>query len=97
MKAAVLDEFGAPLTVRTLPDPALGTGEVIVDVVAAGVPGYTAGVFSGARNYMLELPIVPGPGGIGRRRAKGKESESELAPSLLTALSERAAVRNNEV
>jgi NAD(P)-dependent dehydrogenase (short-subunit alcohol dehydrogenase family) len=41
--------------------------------------------------------LLPGPGGIGRKRAKGKESESALAPSILTALSERAAVRNNEV
>jgi len=31
MKAAVLNAFGAPLAIRTLPDPVLGTGEVIVD------------------------------------------------------------------
>jgi NAD(P)-dependent dehydrogenase (short-subunit alcohol dehydrogenase family) len=41
--------------------------------------------------------LLPGPGGIGRKQAKGKDSESPLAPSLLTALSERAAARNNEV
>lgn len=41
--------------------------------------------------------LLPGPGGIGKRRAKGKDSESGLAPSLLTALSEGAARRNNEV
>jgi NAD(P)-dependent dehydrogenase (short-subunit alcohol dehydrogenase family) len=41
--------------------------------------------------------LLPGPGGIGRGRAKGKESESALAPSLLTALTESAARRNNEV
>ena len=74
MRAAVLNAFGAPLTVQTLPDPVLGTGEVIVDVAAAGVAAYTAGVFSGARNYMLELPIVPGPGGIGRVRATGPDA-----------------------
>ena len=74
MKAAVLNAFGAPLSVQTLPDPVLGSGEIIVDVVAAGIAGYTAGVFSGARNYMLELPIVPGPGGIGRVRAKGPDA-----------------------
>jgi len=74
MKAAVLNAFGAPLEVQALPDPVLGTGEVIVDVVAAGVAGYTAGVFSGARNYMLELPIAPGPGGIGRVRATGPDA-----------------------
>ncbi len=74
MKAAVLNAFGAPLAVQTLPDPVLGTGEVVVDVVAAGIAGYAAGVFSGARNYLLELPIVPGPGGIGRVRATGPDA-----------------------
>ena len=32
MKAAVLNAFGEPLVIQTLPDPVLGTGEVIVDV-----------------------------------------------------------------
>ena len=49
----------------------LGTGEVIVDVVATRVLAYAADVFSGSRHYLLELPIVPGPGGIGRVRAVG--------------------------
>ena len=74
MKAAVLKAFGSPLSVETIPDPVLGTGEVIVDVAAAGVAGYTALVFSGARNYLLELPVVPGPGGIGRVRAVGPDA-----------------------
>lgn len=74
MKAAVLKAFGAPLAIQTLPDPVLGTGEVIVDVAAAGVASYAAGVFSGARNYLLELPIVPGAGGIGRVRATGSDA-----------------------
>jgi alcohol dehydrogenase len=74
MKAAVLNEFGTPLAVQSVPDPVLGTGEVIVDVVAAGLAGYTAGIFSGARKYLLELPIVPGPGGIGRVRATGPDA-----------------------
>ncbi len=74
MKAAVLNALGAPLAIQTLPDPVLGTGEVIVDVVAAGIAGYAAGVFSGARNYILELPVVPGAGGIGRVRAKGPDA-----------------------
>jgi NAD(P)-dependent dehydrogenase (short-subunit alcohol dehydrogenase family) len=44
----------------------------------------------------LAARLLPGPGGIGRARAKGRESESALAPSVLTALSDRATVRNNE-
>src|ERR1700761_1072467 len=74
MKAAVLNAFGQPLDIQSLPDPVLGTGEIVVDMVAAGVAGYTAGVFSGARNYMLEVPIAPGPGGIGRVRATGPDA-----------------------
>jgi short-subunit dehydrogenase len=36
-------------------------------------------------------------GGIGQRRAKGRESESALSPSWLTALGDKAAKRNNEM
>jgi alcohol dehydrogenase len=74
MKAAVLNALGASLAVQTLPDPVLGTGEIIVDVAAAGVANYAAEIFSGARNYMLELPMVPGPGGIGRVRSIGPDA-----------------------
>jgi len=74
MKGAVLNAFGAPLDIQSLPDPVLGTGEVIVDVVAAGVTSYAAAVFSGSRNYLLEPPVVPGPGGVGRIRAMGPDS-----------------------
>ncbi|ETN86647.1 GroES-like protein [Necator americanus] len=74
MKAALLNAFGTPLSIETLPDPVIGTGEVIVDVVAAGVASYAHGVFSGARNYLLEPPLVPGAGAIGRVRAVGPDS-----------------------
>jgi len=37
MKAAVLTAFGRPLDVKNVPAPVMGTGEVIVDVVAAPV------------------------------------------------------------
>ncbi|HEY0081600.1 MAG TPA: SDR family NAD(P)-dependent oxidoreductase [Pyrinomonadaceae bacterium] len=40
--------------------------------------------------------LLPAAGGIGTRRAKGKDSQSELSPSWLTALSDEAAKRNNE-
>ena len=32
MRAAILKAFGSPLAIEALPDPELGTGEVIVDV-----------------------------------------------------------------
>ncbi|MFJ9539783.1 alcohol dehydrogenase catalytic domain-containing protein [Streptomyces sp. NPDC101225] len=66
MRAAVLTEFGAPLTVREVPDPEAGGGEVVVQVLAACVPPYAAEVFSGQRKYPLQPPVIPGIGGIGR-------------------------------
>ncbi|MFI9274049.1 alcohol dehydrogenase catalytic domain-containing protein [Kitasatospora sp. NPDC052896] len=66
MRAAVLTRFGAPLTVREVPDPEAAGGEVIVDVLAACVLPYAAEVFSGERNYPLVPPVVPGTGAVGR-------------------------------
>ena len=60
MKAAVLKAFGTPLAIETVPDPILGTGEVIVDVVASRVLSYMNEVLSGERKYLLALPAVPG-------------------------------------
>ncbi|NUR11102.1 MAG: zinc-binding alcohol dehydrogenase family protein [Bradyrhizobium sp.] len=74
MKAAVLKSFGSPLVIENAPEPVLGTGEVIVDVVATRVLSYMNEVFSGERNYALDLPIIPGPGGIGRVRAIGPDA-----------------------
>ena len=74
MKAAVLKTLGTPLSVETVPDPVLGTGEVIVDVAAAGVLAYAGDVYNGKRQYILELPIVPGSGGVGRVRAVGPDA-----------------------
>lgn len=74
MKAVVLEEFGKPLSLHTVPAPVLGTGEVLVDVVAAPVLPYAAEVFRGERNYQLTLPVVPGAGAIGRVRATGPDA-----------------------
>jgi NAD(P)-dependent dehydrogenase (short-subunit alcohol dehydrogenase family) len=41
--------------------------------------------------------FLPEPGGIGTRRAQGKDSFSKAAPSWLTALSDEAARVNNEM
>ena len=41
--------------------------------------------------------LLPGPGGIGTRGARGADSESAISPSVLTALGDRAAARNNEL
>ena len=79
MKAATLLAFGSPLSIGAVPDPVPGTGEVVVDVVATGILPYTADVFSDARKYPLELPVVPGCGAIGRVRTAGPDA-TRLSP-----------------
>ncbi|KWB34438.1 alcohol dehydrogenase [Burkholderia cepacia] len=74
MKAAILKSLDLPLAIETISDPVLGTGEVIVDVVATPVLSYAREVFNGARRYPLELPMVPGCGAIGRVRQTGPDA-----------------------
>ncbi|MGH8782589.1 zinc-binding dehydrogenase [Paraburkholderia sp.] len=74
MKAAILKTLGTPLAIEHIPDPPIGTGEVIVDVVAAPVLSYADEVFSGARRYPIDLPMVPGCGAIGRVREIGPDA-----------------------
>jgi len=74
MKAAVLEAFGSPLTIETLPNPSPSAGEVVVNVVAAPVLSYAAEVFSGERQYPMLLPMVVGVGAIGRVLAVGPDA-----------------------
>jgi alcohol dehydrogenase len=74
MKAAVLAAFGKRLMLDDVPDPRIGTGEVLVDVLATCVLPYTAEVFSGARDYPLEPPVISGVGAIGRVSAVGPDA-----------------------
>ncbi|NDK56550.1 SDR family NAD(P)-dependent oxidoreductase [Pontibacter fetidus] len=47
--------------------------------------------------FALVNKFLPGEGGIGKRRAKGAESESKLSMSWLTERTQQAAIRNNEL
>lgn len=57
----MLKELGTPLVLENLPDPHPGAGEAVVDIVAAPVLSYAAGVHSGARQYPMLLPLAVGP------------------------------------
>ena len=74
MRAAVLDDFGIPLSVRDVADAAAAPGEVAVEVLATCVLPYSADVLGGGRDYPLEPPVVPGVGGIGRVIATGPDA-----------------------
>jgi NADPH:quinone reductase-like Zn-dependent oxidoreductase len=64
MKAAYLERFGGPevLQYGDLPDPAVGPGEVVVDVAAASVNAadwkFRAGQY--ARHAQVKFPQIPG-------------------------------------
>ncbi|MBV9958807.1 MAG: SDR family NAD(P)-dependent oxidoreductase [Acidobacteria bacterium] len=75
-----------------------GDAEVVLSIQAQLAVKFH-GLFPGLTADLLGIVnrLLPAPGGIGRRRAKGKDSESAVSPSLLTALTEAAARKNNEV
>src|SRR5437868_9175955 len=75
-----------------------GQAELVITTQAVMAVKFRA-LFPEATADILALVnrLLPGPGGIGRKKARGKESESSLAPSILTTLSDWAAQRNNEI
>ncbi|HJQ70889.1 MAG TPA: SDR family NAD(P)-dependent oxidoreductase [Blastocatellia bacterium] len=75
-----------------------GDAEVVL-TIQAKLAALFHGVFPGLTADLLGVvnSLLPEPGGIGTARAKGKESESSLSPSWLTALSDRAAQENNQI
>ncbi len=74
-----------------------GDAEAVISVQAkiaakmnALFPETTAEILS------LVNRLLPGKGGIGTAKLRGKDSESWLAPSILTALADKEIVENNE-
>ena len=75
-----------------------GDAEVVLSLPAK-VATAVHGLFPGAMADLLGLAntlLLPASGGIGTAQLPGKHSSSALSPSWLTALSDRAAQRNNE-
>lgn len=50
-----------------------------------------------SETFALINRILPAAGGIGENHALGKESASFIAPSFLTALADKASIKNNEL
>jgi NAD(P)-dependent dehydrogenase (short-subunit alcohol dehydrogenase family) len=75
-----------------------GESEVILSIQAKLAVRFH-GLFPGVTSDLASLVnnMLPGPGGIGDRRARGHESESAVSRSVLTTLSRRAAEENNEM
>jgi short-subunit dehydrogenase len=77
---------------------ARGDAEIVLSLPAKVAVTFH-GLFPGLTADILGLvnELLPGPGGIGSQSVKGKDSTSALSPSWLTRLSDRAALRNNEL
>ena len=75
-----------------------GDAEVVLSLpgkLAALVHGIAPGLVADLNGWVNRL--LPGEGGIGQQVALGSESQSSAAPSMLTALTEKAARQNNEM
>ncbi len=77
---------------------ARGDGEIILSLPAKAAAKFNA-LFPELTMDILEFAsrLLPGPGGIGKGRAAGKDSTSRLSPSWLTSLGEEAARAHNEI
>lgn len=65
MKAAVVEEFGAPLVVRELPVPAPSPGQALVQIIASGVCHTDLHAADGDWPVKPTLPFTPGHEGAG--------------------------------
>ncbi len=65
MKAAVVTQFGAPLSLRELPRPEAGAGRIVVKVMASGVCHTDLHAANGDWPVKPTLPFVPGHEGVG--------------------------------
>src|SRR5579884_3651683 len=75
-----------------------GDAEVVL-TLPAQVGAAVHGLFPGLTADLLGVVnrLLPGPGGIGTGHAKGKDSQTALSPSWLTAHIDAAAQSNNEL
>ncbi len=60
MKAAVLHEIGAPLSVEDVPEPEAGDGQSVIDVKAAGINFADVLMRNGLYPQPPELPVILG-------------------------------------
>jgi NADPH2:quinone reductase len=73
MRAVMCREFGPPerLTVETLPDPAPGPGEVVVEVSCAALNFFDTLIIENRYQFKPKLPFTPGGECAGRVSAVG--------------------------
>lgn len=87
MKAVIIDQFGAPeqLTLRDLPTPETGPGDVLVRIEAAGVNFGDTLMRSGAAGIKLVPPMVLGSEAAGTVEAVGEDVDRTLVGNRVFA------------
>jgi propanol-preferring alcohol dehydrogenase len=91
MKAAVVREFGQPLTIEDVPIPEVGQGQILVKVEACGVCHTDLHAAEGDWPVKPTPPFIPGHEGVGPVVAVGagvsavKEGDRVGVPWLYTA------------
>ncbi|QIB64178.1 quinone oxidoreductase family protein [Kineobactrum salinum] len=93
MKAAVISSFDQPPHYGDYTDPApKGPGEMLVEVLAAGLHHVTRGQASGVHySSSGELPLVPGVDGVGRD-TDGKLRYFVQGPGQLGTMADRTVI-----
>lgn len=71
MKAAVVHQFGQPMTIEEVAVPSPGPGEVLVKIVASGVCHTDVHAADGDWPVKPKLPFIPGHEGVGFAAAIG--------------------------
>ena len=91
MKAAVVHEFGKPLTIEEVPVPVAGPGQILVKIAATGVCHTDLHAAEGDWPVKPKPPFIPGHEGVGHVVAVGpgvrhvKEGDRVGVPWLYTA------------
>jgi len=90
MKAAFIEQYGGPEALKygDLPDPVAGTGEVVIDVVAASVNAadwkFRAGEY--ARHSNVKFPQIPGRDFSGVVSAVGDGADLKVGDAVFGVL-----------
>src|SRR4029434_1359795 len=71
MKAAVVREFGKPLTIEEVPAPKVGPGQILVKIAATGVCHTDLHAADGDWPVKPKAPFIPGHEGVGYVAAVG--------------------------
>lgn len=93
MRAAIIDELGAPPRYGEMPEPPAGEDGVLVEVLAAAVNPVDLTIASGRSPYGTPpVPYVPGREGVGRELASGRRVYFDGAVFPSGSMAERALI-----